>query len=171
VANRSGLARDRAARYQVAVRELAAARGWSVLPPKLSKSPTLSTHPVETGIFFKRHVDAAFLEAASGDEVLMLAEPDVFGRHRVAFSKASGNWASIAVHGAGSASATNLIQANIHAATDFAKLARGKGAYLLFTTTLNPAHSNRWTPYRIPTSQAAAAFQSALHGSAARRVA
>src|SRR5207244_616958 len=32
-ANRSGLARDRAAKYQVAVRELAAARGWSILPP------------------------------------------------------------------------------------------------------------------------------------------
>ena len=34
VANCSGLARDRAAKYQVAVRELAASRGWSVLPPK-----------------------------------------------------------------------------------------------------------------------------------------
>jgi hypothetical protein len=33
-ADRSGLARDRAAKYQVAVRELAAARRWSILPPK-----------------------------------------------------------------------------------------------------------------------------------------
>src|SRR5205814_2390960 len=38
-ANRSGLARDRAAKYQVAVSELAAARGWSILPPSNAKSP------------------------------------------------------------------------------------------------------------------------------------
>ena len=47
--------------------------------------------------------------------------------------------------------------------TDFAKLAAGKGAYLLFTATLNPAHANRWTPFRIPTADAAKTFQSQLH--------
>ena len=208
-ADRSGLARDRAAKYQVAVRELAAARRWSILPPTGANSssplagegrgggfiPRVSGNPIETGAFFERHFDAAFLEAASGDEVLLAAAPDNFGRHRLAFSKESGRWASIAVHGSAAASATNLIQANIHAATffphprhyilvqhydrgragwypwswfmrstDFAKLASGKGPYLLFTTTLNPQRVNRWTPYRIPTATAAAAFQSALLG-------
>jgi hypothetical protein len=43
--------------------------------------------------------DAAFLQAATGDEVLMAAQPDVFGRHRLAFSKSTGAWASIAIHG------------------------------------------------------------------------
>jgi hypothetical protein len=200
-ANRSGHARDRAAKYQVAVRELAAARGWSILPPKAPLAG-VSTNPIETGAFFERHFDAAFLEAASGDEVLMAAAPDNFGRHRLALSKATGRWASIAIHGSAAANSTQLIQANIHAATffphprhfilvqhydrqaadwhpwswfmrstDFARLATGKGAYLLFTTTLNPAHKNRWTPYRIPTTGAATAFQSALHASASRRAA
>ena len=193
VANRSGLAQDRAARYQVAVRELAAARGWSIVPPK-APVVGVSRHPVETGTFFERHFDAAFLEAASGDEVLMAAAPDIFGRHRLAFSKESGRWASLAIHGSAASNSTQLIQANIHAATffphprhyilvqhydrlraewypwswfmpstDFAKLAAGKGPYLLFTTTLNPQRVNRWTPYRIPTASAATAFQSALH--------
>ena len=215
-ADRSGLARDRAAKYQVAVRELAAARRWSILPPKLSKSPSplvgegrgggslpsVSANPIETGTFFERHFDAAFLEAASGDEVLMAAAPDNFGRHRVASSKESGRWASIAIHGSAATNSANLIQANIHAATffphrrhyilvqhyhrgradwhpwswfmpstDFAKLASGTGPYLLFTTTLNPQRVNRWTPYRIPTSSAATAFQSALHRPASRRAA
>jgi hypothetical protein len=52
---------------------------------------------------------------------------------------------------------------------DFARLAAGKGPYLLFTTTLNPQRANRWTPYRVPTIEVAKAFQSALHRSAARR--
>ena len=55
--------------------------------------------------------------------------------------------------------------------TDFARLASGKGAYLLFTTTLNPQRINRWTPYRIPTVSAASAFKSALHATASRRAA
>jgi hypothetical protein len=46
--------------------------------------------------------------------------------------------------------------------TDFVKLAAGKGAYLLFTTTLNPHRANRWTPFRIPTSDVAKAFQATL---------
>lgn len=198
VANRSGLARDRAAKYQIAVRDLAGARGWSVLPPRLS----VSAHPIEANAFFIRHFDAAFLEAATGDEMLMAAQPNVFGPHRLAFSKASGHWASIAIHGGTVTSSTELIQANIHAATfsphrhhyilvqhfdgrraewypwswfipstDFAKLATGKGAYLLFTTTLNPQRVNRWTPYRIPTSDAAKHFQAALHWSSSRKVA
>jgi len=214
VANPSGLARDRAAKYQVAVRELAAARGWSILPPKLKSSSPLvgegrgggslsvSTNPIETGAFFERHFDAGFLEAASGDEVLMAAAPDNFGRHRVAFSKTTGRWASIAIHGSAVTNSTQLIQANIHAATfcphprhfilvqhydrqhaewypwswfvpstDFARLASGKGAYLLFTTTLNPQRINRWTPYRIPTVSAASAFKSALHATASHRAA
>jgi hypothetical protein len=216
VANPSGLARDRATKYQVAIRELAAARGWSILPPKLAKSPSplvgegrgggslpgVSANPIETGVFFERHFDAAFLEAASGDEVLMAAAPDNVGRHRLAFSKESGRWASIAIHGSAVSSSTQLIQANIHAATFFphprhyilvqhydrrraewypwswfmpstvfAKLATGKGAYLLFTTTLNPQRVNRWTPYRIATSDAATVFQSALHRSTSRQAA
>jgi hypothetical protein len=206
-ANPSGLAHDRASKYQVAVRELAAARGWSILPPRKSSSPlaglpTVSHNPIETGAFFERHFDASFLEAASGDEVLLAAAPDNFGRHRVAFSKETGRWASIAIHGSAVTNTTHLIQANIHTATffphprhfiliehydrrraewypwswfvpstDFARLATGKGAYLLFTTTLNPQHVNRWTPYRIPTTRAAFVFQSALHAAAARRAA
>jgi hypothetical protein len=200
-ANRSGLARDRAAKYQVAIRELAAARRWSILPAK-SPAARLSRNPIETGAFFERHFDAAFMEAASGDEVLMAAAPDNFGRHRLAFSKETGRWASIAVHGSAATNSAQLIQANIHAATftphprhyilvqhydrvraewypwswfvrstDFAKLAAGKGPYLLFTTTLNPQRINRWTPYRIPTVSAATAFQSALHRAASRRAA
>jgi len=200
-ANRSGLARDRAAKYQVAVRELAAARRWSILPPK-SPVAGVSPNPIETGTFFQRHFDAAFLEAASGDEILLAAAPDNFGRHRLAFSKQSGLWASIAIHGSAATNVSNLIQANIHAATffpnprhyilvqhydrgrwewypwswfmssmDFARLASGKGAYLLFTTTLNPQRVNHWTPHRIPTASAAAAFQSALHHRASRRAA
>ena len=186
-ANRSGLARDRAAKYQVAIRELAAARRWSVLPAK-SAAAGLSANPVELGTFFERQFDAAFLEAASGDEISLAAAPDNFGRHRLALSKESGRWASIAIHGSAAINATHVIQANIHAATffphprhyilvehydrrnagwypwswfipspDFAKLAAGKGPYLLFTTTLNPQHVNRWTPYRIPTATTATA--------------
>jgi len=189
-AARSGLARDRAAKYQVAVRELAAARRWSVLPAT-SAVAGVSTNPIETGTFFERHFDAAFLEAASGDEVLMAATPDNFGRHRLAFSKESGRWASIAIHGSAATNSTFfphprhyiMVQhydrgrAEWHpwswfmASTDFAKLAAGKGPYLLFTTTLNPQRVNRWTPYRIPTYTAAAAFQVALHRSASRRAA
>ena len=200
-ADRSGLARDRAAKYQVAVRELAAARRWSILPAR-SAVAGVSANPIETGTFFERHFDAAFLEAASGDEILMAATPDNFGRHRLAFSKETGRWASIAIHGSAATNSSNLIQANIHAATffphprhyilvqhydrgraewhpwswfmastDFAKLAAGKGPYLLFTTTLNPQRVNRWTPYRIPTYTAAAAFQVALYRSASRRAA
>ncbi len=200
-ADRSGLARDRAAKYQVAVRELAAARRWSILPSK-SATAGVSANPIETGTFFERHFDAAFLEAGSGDEVLLAAAPDNFGRHRLAFSKETGRWASLAIHGSAASNSTQLIQANIHAATffphprhyilvqhydrgraewypwswfmpstDFARLASGKGPYLLFTTTLNPQRVNRWTPYRIPTSSTATAFQSALHRSASRRVA
>jgi hypothetical protein len=200
-ANRSGLARDRAAKYQVAIRELAAARRWSILPSK-SVIAAVSANPIESGTFFERHFDAAFLEAASGDEILLAAAPDNFCRHRLAFSKESGRWASIAIHGSAATNATQLIQANIHAATffphpshyilvqhydrgrgewhpwswfipstDFAKLAAGKGPYLLFTTTLNPQRVNRWTPYRIPTSSNATAFQSALKRSSPRRAA
>jgi hypothetical protein len=200
-ANRSGLARDRAAKYQVAIRELAAARHWSILPPKAAVAG-ISANPIETGAFFERHFDAVFLEAASGDEVLMAAAPDNFGRHRLAFSKESGQWASIAIHGSAATNSTHLIQANIHAATffphprhyilvqhfdrqraewypwtwfipstEFVKLAAGRGAYLLFTTTLNPQRINRWFPYRIPTADAATAFKAALHRRTARRAA
>ena len=88
-ASRSGLARDRAAKYQIAMRELAGSNGWSVLPPK-SPLPGVSAQPLEANAFFKRAFDAAFLEAATGDEVPMAAQPDVFGRHRLAFSKSSG---------------------------------------------------------------------------------
>lgn len=199
-ANRSGLARDRAAKYQVAIRELAGARRWSILPAK-SPAAGLSANPIETGTFFERHFDAAFLEAASGDEILLAAAPDNFGRHRLVFSKASGRWASIAIHGSAATNATHLIQANVHTATffpnprhnilvqhfdrrraewypwswfipsiDFA-MAAGKGPYLLITTTLNPERINRWTPYRIPTSSAATALQSALKRSSSRRAA
>jgi len=97
-ARRSGLTRDVAALYQVAIRELAAARGWSLLPSKSSLAG-VSTNPIETGAFFERHFDAAFLEVATGDEVLMAATPDNFGRHRLAFSKQTGRWGSIAIHG------------------------------------------------------------------------
>jgi hypothetical protein len=90
-ADRSGLARDRAAKYQVAVRELAAARRWSILPPKAVVAG-VSANSIETGTFFERHFETAFLEAASGHEVLMAAGPDNFGRHRRAFSKESGRW-------------------------------------------------------------------------------
>ncbi len=200
-ASRSGLARDRASKYQVAIRDLAGTEGWSVLPPKASL-PGVSAQPLETNAFFKRAFDAAFLQAATGDEVLMAAQPDVFGRHRLAFSKSTGNWASIAIHGGTATSLTELIQANIHVATfvphprhfilvqhydgraaqwypwswlipstDFAKLASGKGAYLLFTTTLNPGHANRWTPFRIPTSDAGKAFKSTLNRRMVRRAA
>jgi hypothetical protein len=200
-ANRSGLARDRAAKYQVAVRELAAARRWSILPPK-SPAAGVSANPIEIGTFFERHFDATFLQAASGDEVLMATAPDNFSRHRLAFSKESGRWASIAIHGSAATNDSNLIQANVHAATffphprhyilvqhfdrqrlewhpwswfipsiDFAKLAAGKGPYLLFTTTLNPQRVNRWLPYRILTASVAAAFQSALKRTASRRAA
>jgi len=46
-ASRSGLARDRASKYQIALRDLAGSNGWSVLPPKLpvSRSPLLANHP------------------------------------------------------------------------------------------------------------------------------
>ena len=219
VANRAGSARDRAAKYQIGLTELAGSRGWSVLPPSpsrgrsaVSPSPlwggsgrgyiSVSRHPIEANTFFLRHFDAAFLEAATGDEVLMCAQPDTFDRHRLAFSKSTGLWASLAIHGGTIASATDLIQANIHRptfsphrchyiliqhydgrrrewypwtwlirSTDFVKLARESGPYLLFTTTLNPEHVNRWTPYRILTTDAAKVFLAALHRSASRRAA
>ena len=198
VANRSGLARDRAAKYQMAIRDLAGSNGWSVLPPR-APLPGVSAQPIETNAFFKRAFDAAFLEASTGDEVLMAAQPDVFGRHRLAFSKSTGAWASIAIHGGTATPSTDLIQANIHVATfvphprhfilvqhydgraaqwypwswlirstDFAKLAAGKGAYLLFTTTLNPHRANRWTPFRMPTSDVAKRFQATLKGGTVR---
>jgi hypothetical protein len=200
-ASRSGLARDRASKYQISIRDLAGSNGWSVLPPKASLLG-VSAQPLEKSAFFRRAFDAAFLEAATGDEVLMAAQPDVFGRHRLAFSKSSGAWASIAIHGGTASPSTQLIQANIHVATfvphprhfilvqhydgraaqwypwswlipstDFAKLATGKGAYLLFTTTLNPRHTNRWMPFRIATTDAAKAFKSTLKGRTVRRAA
>ena len=200
-ASRSGVARDRASKYQIALRDLAGSQGWSVLPPKASL-PGVSAQPLEANTFFKRAFDAAFLQAATGDEVLMGAQPDVFGRHRLAFSKSTGAWASIAIHGGTATPSTELIQANIHVATfvpqprhfilvlhfdrraaqwypwswlipstEFARLAAGKGAYLLFTTTLNPAHTNRWTPFRIPTADAAKEFRSQLHRRFGRRAA
>jgi hypothetical protein len=202
VANPAGTARDRAARYQVAIRELAAARGWSILPPSKAPVAAVSANPIETGAFFERHFDAAYLEASLGDEILMAAAPDNLGRHRVAFSKETGRWASIAIHGSAATNTTHLIQANIHSATffphprhyilvqhydrelagwypwswfipstEFARLAAGKGAYLLFTTTLNPQHVNRWTPYRIATPDAAKVFQSLLRRSTTRQAA
>jgi hypothetical protein len=214
-ASRSGLARDRASKYQIALRDLAGSHRWSVLPPKAGHFPSpacgggqgggsegVSAQPLEANAFFKRAFDAAFLQAATGDEVLMAAQPDVFGRHRVAFSKSTSAWASIAIHGGTATPSTDLIQANIHMATfvphprhfilvqhfdrraaqwyqwswliasaDFARLAAGNGAYLLFTTTLNPTHTNRWTPFRIPTADAAKAFQSQLHRRSGRRAA
>src|SRR5947209_8824902 len=200
-ASRSGVARDWASKYQIAMSDLAGSHGWSVLPPKASL-PTVSAQPLEASAFFKRAFDAAFLQAATGDEVLMAAQPDVFGRHRVAFSKLTGAWASIAIHGGTATPSRDLIQANIHVATfvphprhsilvqhfdaqavqwypwswlipstDFARLAAGKGAYLLFTTTLNPTHANRWTPFRILTADAATAFQAQLHRRSGRRAA
>jgi hypothetical protein len=200
-ASRSGVARDRAAKYQIALRDLAGSNGWSVLPPKAAL-PGVSAQPLEANAFFLRAFDAAFLQGATGDEVLMAAQPDVFGRHRLAFSKSSGAWASIAIHGGTATPSTELIQANIHVATfvphprhsilvqhydrhaaqwypwswlipstDFAKLAAGKGAYLLFTTTLNPHRANRWTPFRIPTTDVAKAFQATLKRRTVRRAA
>ncbi|HET9847818.1 MAG TPA: hypothetical protein VFR68_04600 [Candidatus Dormibacteraeota bacterium] len=199
VANRSGSARDRAAKYQIGLSELAGSRGWSVLP---ASPVSVSRQPVEANTFFLRHFDAAFLEAATGDEVLMSAQPDTFDRHRLAFSKSTGLWASLAIHGGTIASETDLIQANIHRATfsphrchyiliqhydgrrrewypwswlirstDFVKLAREAGPYLLFTTTLNPDHVNRWTPFRTLTTDVASKFLAALHQSASRRAA
>ncbi len=199
VGSRSGLARDRAAKYQLALRDLAASNGWSTQPPML---PAVSTQPLETNTFFKRHFDSAFLEAATGDQVLMAADPDVFGRHRLVFSKSTGRWISLSIHGGTLTGPTNLIQANIHRATfvphpnhfvlvqhydgarhawyewswlipseEFAKLASGKGAYLLFTTTLNARHVNHWTPYRTPTATVADGLVSALGGRRLRRAA
>ena len=132
----------------------------------------------------------------------MAATPDNAGRHRLAFSKHSGHWASIAVHGSTAGNAGHLIQANIHRATfspnarhyilvqhydrarrewhpwswfipstDFAKLARVTGAYLLFTTTLNPGRVNRWSPYRVPTADAAATFRQSIQATGRRRAA
>lgn len=200
-ASRSGVTRDAAARYQVSIRELAVARGWSLVP---SATPVagVSANPVETGAFFERHFDAAFLEVATGDEVLMASTPDNAGRHRLVFSKQTGRWASIAVHGSTVSNSTQLIQANIHRATffpnprhyilvqhydrdaatwhpwswfipstDFANLARGQGAFLLFTTTLNTGHVNRWTPYRVPTHQVASIFRRTLNATARREAA
>jgi hypothetical protein len=197
-ASRSGVARDRASKYQIALRELAGSHRWSVLPPKAAL-PTVSAQPLEANAFFKRAFDADFLQAATGDEVLMAAQPDVFGRHRLAFSKSTGAWASIAIHGGTATPSTDLIQANIHVATfvphprhfilvqhydgraaqwypwswlipstDFAGLAAGKGAYLLFTTTLNPHRANRWTAFRVPTSDLAKAFLARLKRRIAR---
>ena len=201
VANRPGLARDAASKYQISLRELAGSCGWSVLPP-MSSFPTVSAQPLEANSFFKRHFDAAILEAATGDEVLMAAQPDVFGRHRLVFSKSTGEWLTISIHGGTMTGSTQLIQANIHRATfrahprhfilvqhydtahsdwypwswlirstDFARLARGKGAYLLFTTTLNPERVNRWTPNRIPIADVARDFLGNLHRSSARKAA
>jgi len=179
-ASRSGVTRDAAARYQVSIRELAVARGWSLVP---SASPVagVSANPIEIGAFFERHFDAAFLEVATGDEVMM---------------------ASIAVHGSTVINTTQLIQANIHRATffpdprhyilvqqydraaaawhpwswfipstEFASLARGQGAFLLFTTTMNASHVNRWTPYRVPTQDVAAIFRRKLNATARDRAA
>jgi hypothetical protein len=201
VANRSGVARDPAAKYQIGLKELAASCGWSVLPAE-RPLPGVSVQPIETSAFFKRAFDAAFLEVATGDEMLMAAQPDVFGRHRLVFSKSTGDWVSFSVHGGTLTGATRLIQANIHRATfvpdprhfiliqhyeaekrswypwswlipstDFARLARGQGAYLLFTTTLNERRANRWTPYRRPTNAIAGTVLVLLQSSTLRKVA
>jgi hypothetical protein len=195
VASRAAHAGDPASRHQVALRDLAAANGWSVLPPK-APMPRVSSQPIEVSAFFKAAFDAALLEVATGDQVLMAAKPDVFGRHRLVFSKATGRWVSLSVHGGTVTGSTALIQANIHRATfvpharhfiliqhydarrhewypwswlipstDFAELARGKGAYLFFTTTLNPTRGNRWTPYRVATAEVAMAVLAALGSS------
>src|SRR5207245_5174312 len=59
-ADRSGLARDRAAKNQVAVRELASARRWSILPAK-SVIAGGSANPLETGTLLQPHFHPAFL--------------------------------------------------------------------------------------------------------------
>src|SRR5438445_4296295 len=56
-ASRSGVARDRASKYQIAMSDLAGSHGWSVLPPKASL-PTVSAQPLEASAFFKRAFDA-----------------------------------------------------------------------------------------------------------------
>ncbi len=59
----------------------------------------LSLLPIESGPFFERHFDAAMLETASGDELLLASDPDLFGRDRMLVSKATLQWVSVAIKG------------------------------------------------------------------------
>lgn len=96
IANPSGLSRDRAHRYQVPLRELATSL-WS--PAQATALDRLSVLPVESGPFFERHFDAAMLEMASGDDILLASDPDQFGRDRLVVSKQTLAWVSIAIKG------------------------------------------------------------------------
>ena len=96
IANPSGHSRDRAHRFQVPIRELAS-RLWSRAPA--SALDQLSPLPIESGPFFERYFDAAMLEMASGAEVLLASDPDLFGRDRLLVSKRTLHWVSIAIKG------------------------------------------------------------------------
>lgn len=95
-ANPSGLSHDRARRFQVSLRELAPTL-WS--PAPAIALDQLSLLPIESGPFFERHFDAAMLETASGDEILLASDPDQFGRDRLLASKRTLHWVSLAIKG------------------------------------------------------------------------
>ncbi len=191
-ANPSALSRDRAHRFQVSVRELAATL-WS--PGQAAALDRLSLLPVESGPFFERHFDAAMLETASGDEILMASDPDQFGRDRLLVSKRTLAWVSIAIKGS-----TQLVRAShnmevaVREATFiphprhlllfqhydrgpghlnewsylvpsvvFAELATRSGGHLQFSTSLLAQRPNRWTPYRVLTANVPAAMRRHLH--------
>jgi len=191
-ANPSGTSRDRASRFQVALRELALAR-WTP-PSDAVAAPALSPLPLESGPFFERHFDAAFLETAQGNEILAAPSPDLFGRDRIGVDKVTYRWASLAIKGATQLVApSHNIEAQVpiatfHAhprhyllfqyydraagklhpwcwlvpSTRFAQLATRSGSHLQFSSTINPT-TNRWTPFRVPTAEVAAAFRARVH--------
>jgi hypothetical protein len=194
-ANPSGLAHDRARPFQVAYGELALAR-WASLELE-SPGETLSLLPAESGPFFERRFDAAFLETTTGKEILMAPDPDVFGRDRLGIAKETYRWASLAIKGSTQLVAgSNNIEAQVplgtfrrhprhyllfqyydrtrsalHSwswyvpSTEFERLATRSGSHLQFSTTLNPIE-NRWSPFRIPSTEAANRFRDAIHAGA-----
>ena len=191
VAHPSPSSRDRARRFQVAVEQLAPSR-WPKLAPGFARE-SLSSVPAESGAFFERRFDADFLAAATGDEILLAPDPDLHGRDRLAFTKKTGRWASLAIKGTSVSQGSDLVVVNVRVATfrphprhfvliehfDRASMAFHRWSWLVPSTEFqrlatgrgpdlffaSSLHStgNRWAPYRVPTEEVGARFVAALH--------
>jgi hypothetical protein len=191
-ANPGGSARDRAHRYTVGLADLALAR-WPK-PAEAATRQRLALLPIESGTFFEKRFDGDFLETSAGEEILLQSDPDLFGRDRLAFTKADYRWASLAIKGSTRrVGASSSIEAQVPVSTfraharhfllfqhydraraalhpwswmvpspDFARLATRSGPHLQFSSSLRLV-KNRWSPYRIPTAEAAGHFRAATH--------
>jgi len=162
-------------------------------------SEGVSAQPLEVNTFFKRSFDAAFLQAATGDEVLVAAQrylrpspPRLLKvdrqlgldrdprRHGHEFDRTHPGQHSrrdlcaspspLYPDAALRWPARRVVSVELADSLDGFREARdGERRLPAFTTTLNPHRVNRWTPYRFPTSDVGGAVQATLPQSASRK--